>query len=99
MMFAVRMLQEIRRKARVSLFICFINLQKAYDTVDCTLLWQVLTRIGIPPQMIAVIQQFHDGMRACVRSDDGVCSDWFEVEYGKDTCHPRCCLTSSSQPC
>ena len=56
--------------------------QKAYDTVDRTLLWQVLTRIGVPPQMIAVIQQFHDGMRACVRPDDGVCSDWFEVEQG-----------------
>ena len=61
---------------------CFIDLQKAYDTVDRTLLWQVLTRIGVPPQMIAVIRQFHDGMRACVRPDDGVCSDWFEVEQG-----------------
>ena len=53
-----------------------------YDTVDRTLLWQVLTRIGVPPQMIAVIRQFHDGMRACVQPDDGVCSDWFEVEQG-----------------
>ena len=32
--------------------------------------------------MIAAIQQFHDGVRACVRPDDGVCSDWFEVEQG-----------------
>ena len=82
MMFVVRRLQEIGRKAGVSLFMCFINLQKAYDTVDHTLLWQVLTRIGAPPQMIADIQQFHDGMRACVRPDDSVCSDWFEVEQG-----------------
>ena len=29
--------------------------------------------------MIAVIRQFHN---ACVRPDDGVCSDWFEVEQG-----------------
>ena len=83
MMFVVRRLQEIGRKAEVSLFMCFIDLQKAYDTVDRTLLWQVLTRIGVPTQMIAVIQQFHNGMRACyVRPDDGVCSDWFEVEQG-----------------
>ena len=61
---------------------CFIDLQNAYDTVDRALLWQVLTRIGVPPQMKSVIQQFHDGMRACVRPDDGVCSDWFEVEQG-----------------
>ena len=62
MMIVVCRLQEVGRKARVSLHMCFIDLQKAYDTVDRTLLWQVLTRIGVPPQMIAVIRQFHDGM-------------------------------------
>ena len=82
MMFVVRRLQEVGRKLGVSLHMCFIDLRKAYDTVDRTLLWQVLTRIGVPPPMIAVIRHFHDGMRACVRSDDGVCSDWFEVEQG-----------------
>ena len=80
MMFVVHRLQEVGRKAEVSLFMCFIDLQKAYDTVDRTLLWQVLTRIGVPPQIIAVIRQFHDGVRACERPDDGVCLHWFEVE-------------------
>ena len=56
MMFVVRRLQEIGRKAGVSLFMCFIDLQKAYDTVDRTLTLQVLTRVGVPPQMIAVKQ-------------------------------------------
>ena len=82
MMFVVRRLQEVGRRAGVTLFMCFIDLQKAYDTVDRALLWQVLTRIGVPPQMIAVIRQFNDEMRACVRPDDGVCSDWFEVDQG-----------------
>ena len=31
MMFAVRRLQELGRKARAPLFLCFIDLQKAYD--------------------------------------------------------------------
>ena len=82
MMFVVRRLQEVGRKAGVSLHMCFIDLQKAYDTVNRTLLWQVLTRIGVPPQIIAVIRRFHDGMRACVRPNDGVCLDWFQVEQG-----------------
>ena len=69
MMFVVRRLQEIGRKAGLSLFMCSTDLQKAYGTVDHTILWQVLTRIGIPPQILAVIQQFHDGMRACVRPE------------------------------
>ena len=42
-MFVVRRLQEVGRKAGVSLHMCFVDLQKAYDTVDRTLLWQVLT--------------------------------------------------------
>ena len=37
MMFVVRGLQENGLKAEVSLFVCFIDLQKAYDTVDRTL--------------------------------------------------------------
>ena len=49
MMFAVRRLQELGKKARVPLFLCFIDLQKAYDSIDCTLIWQVLARFGTPP--------------------------------------------------
>ena len=56
MMFVVRRLQEVGRKAGVTLFMCLIDLQKGYDTVDRTLLWQVLTGVGVPPQMIAVIR-------------------------------------------
>jgi len=81
MMFVVRRLQELARKD-TPLFMCFIDLTKAYDSVDRTLLWTVLARFGIPPRMLAVIRQFHDGMRACVRLDDGECSDMFDVEQG-----------------
>ena len=82
MMFAVRRLQELGRKVRVPLFLCFIDLQKAYDSVDRKPLWQVLPRFGVPQQMIEVIRQLHDGMRERVRSDDGRCSGWFEVAQG-----------------
>ena len=72
MMFVVRRLQEIGWYAGVSLFVCFIDLidlQKAYDTVDSTLLWQVLTRTGVPPQMIAVIQH-----PTILRWDESLCA-------------------------
>ena len=59
---------------------CFIDLTKAYDSVDQTLLWTVLARFDVPLRMISVIRQFHDGMRSCVRLDDGVFSGWFTVE-------------------
>ena len=81
-MFVIRRLQELARKKRIPLYVCFIDLTKAYDSVDRTLLWTVLARFGLPQIMISVIRQFHDGMRVCVRLDDRVCSRWFAVEQG-----------------
>ena len=81
-MFVIRRLQELARKKRIPLYVCFIDLTKAYDSVERTLLWTVLARFGVPQNIISVIRQFHDGMRACVRLDDRVCSRWFAVEQG-----------------
>ena len=82
MMFAIRRLQELVRKKEIPLYVCFIDLTKAYDSIDRTLLWTVLARFGVPQDMISVIRYFHDGMRAGVRLDDRVCSRWFAVEQG-----------------
>ena len=82
MMFVIRRLQELAWKKRIPLYVCFIDLTKAYDSVDRTLLWTVLARFGVPQNMISVIRQFHDGMRTCVRLDDRVCSRRFAVEQG-----------------
>ena len=81
-MFVICRLQELVRKKRIPLYVCFIDLTKTYDSVDRTLLWTVLARFGVTQNMISVIRQFHDGMRACVRLDDRVCSRWFAVEQG-----------------
>ena len=56
--------------------------QSIYDSVDRTLLWDAIARFGVPPGMLAVIREFHDGMQACVRSNDGECSDKFDVGQG-----------------
>ena len=82
MMFVVRRLQELGRTSNASLEICFIDLAKAYDSVDRVLLWEVLARFGVPPRMIKDIRMFHDGMRARVQLDDGDFSAWFNVCQG-----------------
>ena len=82
MMFVICRLQELARKKRIPLYVCFIDITKAYDSVDRTLLWTVLARFDVPKIMISVIRQFYDGMRACVRLDNRVCSRWFAVEQG-----------------
>ena len=80
--FVVRRLQELGWTSNTSPEICFIDLAKAYDSVDRVLLWKVLARFGVPARMIKVIRMFHDGMRARLQSDDGDFSAWFIVCQG-----------------
>ena len=83
MMFVIRRLQKLARKKRTPLYVLsFIDLTKAYDLVDRTLLWTVLARFGVPQNTISFIRQYHDGMGAYVRLDDRVGSGWFAVEQG-----------------
>ena len=82
MMFVVRRLQELGRTSNTSLKNCFVDLAKAYDSVDRVLLWEILARFGVPPRMIKVIRMSHDGMRARVQLDDGDFSAWFNVCQG-----------------
>ena len=86
----VRRLQELGRTSNNSLEICFIDLTKAYDSIDRVLLWEILARFGVPPRMIKVIRMSHDGMRARVQLDGGDFSAWLNVCQGL---RQRCVLS------
>ena len=81
MMFVVRRLQELGGKY-TPLYLCLIDLAKAYDSVDRSLLWHVLARFGVPPRKLVVISQFHDAIQARVQLDDGEYLDKFDVRQG-----------------
>ena len=82
MIFVVRRLHQFARKKSSPLDTCFVNLAKAYDSVDRTLLWTMIARFGIPPKTLAALRHFHDGMLARIRTDDGERSDWFGAGQG-----------------
>ena len=64
------------------MYLYFIGLSNAYDSVDQTLMWDFLAHFDVPPRILAVIRQFHDGMQAWVWLDDGEGSAKFDVEQG-----------------
>ena len=45
--------------AKRPLYACFVDLQKAYDTVQHALLWARLQRIGVSPRMLAAVQSLY----------------------------------------
>ena len=67
MIFVARQTLEKSREQQQNLHMCFIDLSKAFDTVDRPMLWEVLQRAGCPRKFTNLIQQFHDGMEARVR--------------------------------
>ena len=79
MLIVVRQLQELERARRILPYMCFIDLQIAHDPIDRELLRVVLARLGVPEKIPAIVRQFHEGMGARVRTDDGEQSEWFHA--------------------
>ena len=81
MIFAARQLQEKCQEQYDDLFITFIDLTKAFDTVCKDGLWQIMEKFGCQRKFTALVRQLHDGMRATVL-DNGDTSDSFPVTNG-----------------
>ena len=84
MIFTARQLQEKCQEQYVYLYMTFVDITKAFDTVSG--LWKIMAKFGCPPRFIAMVRQFHDGMQARVQND-GEFSKPFEVTNGvKQAC-------------
>ena len=80
MIFVARQLQEKCCEQHQDLYMAFVDLTKAFDTVNRDLLWNILRKFGCPPTFIAMLQ-FHTGMCAQVVMA-GSQSSSFPVEVG-----------------
>ena len=69
MIFTTRQLQEICLEQIVDLYMAYVDLIIAFDTVSCGGLSKIIAKFGCPPRFIAMVRQFHDGIQACVQND------------------------------
>ena len=60
MIFTLRQLQEKAVEQQQTLYMVFIDLSKAFDTVDRSTLWILLWIYGCPETFVKIIQEFHD---------------------------------------
>ena len=65
--FALRQLQEKCWLHNRDLYLLFVDLTKAFDTVNREGLWALLAKIGCPEHFISIIRSFHDGMNITVK--------------------------------
>ena len=79
--FAIRQLQVKCLEQRQDLYLLFIDLTKAFDTISRPGLWSILSKLGCPPKFISMVRSLHDGMMARV-VENGDVSDPFPVTNG-----------------
>ena len=81
MVFVLRQLQEKCREQNLSLFITFVDLAKAFDTVSRKGLWAILGKLGCPPKFLTMITQLHEGQLGQVRHGNDL-SQPFHISNG-----------------
>nr|VZI21865.1 unnamed protein product [Spirometra erinaceieuropaei] len=81
MIFATRQLQEKCQEMRTHLYSTFVDLTKAFDTVNREGLWKIMQKFGCPERFTQMVRQLHDGMMARV-TDNGAVSKAFTVTNG-----------------
>ena len=67
--FILRTVMERSREFNQPLHICFIDLQKAYDSVNRETLWRICRAYGLSDKMIKMIKLLYEDTRAEVRID------------------------------
>ena len=79
--FAVRQVCEKYLTNVKDVFWTFVNLERAYDTIDRHGMWQILRVYGVGGKLLKAVQRFYVDSRVCVLVGNDV-SEWFTVNVG-----------------
>ena len=78
-----------QERSKKTIYFCFIDYAKAFDSVDHNKLWKILKEMGIPDHMTCLLRNLYAGQEATVRTGHGT-TDWFQIGVR------QCCILS---PC
>ena len=62
-----------------SLYLCFVNFQKAFDKVSHSVMWTKLLKYGIEGKFMNIIKSMYAQVKSCVRAKSGL-TDLFSVQ-------------------
>ena len=79
--FSIRRIIEMAGEFNKPLHVCFVDLKKAYDSVNRSALWKILESLGVPEKIVGLLKDLHDGTAACVKGF-GRLSNWFPIKSG-----------------
>ena len=66
-LFSLRQLSDLAHQRQHRLHICFVDLQRAFDSISRPALWAVLRARGMAEQLVLILQDLHTGTSCSVR--------------------------------
>ena len=79
--FVLRNIIEQVAEWNSSLYLCFVDYEKAFDSIHRETLWRIMRCYGIPTKIVRMVQVMYTNCRCAVVDGDGR-TDWFEVKSG-----------------
>jgi hypothetical protein len=79
--FILRNIVEQVAEWRSTLYITFVDFEKAFDSVHRESLWKIMASYGIPSKLIRMVKILYKDSE-CAVLDEGVESEWFKVKTG-----------------
>ena len=78
-----------QESSKKTIYFCFTDYTKAFDSVDYNKLWKILKEMGIPDHLTCLLRNLYAGQEATVRTRHGT-TDWFQIGKGV---HQGCILS------
>ena len=77
------------RESQKSIYFCFIDYAKAFDSVDHNKLWKILQEMGMLDHLICLLRNLYAGKEETVTTSPGT-TDWIQIGKGV---HQGCILS------
>ncbi|CAF2091543.1 unnamed protein product [Rotaria magnacalcarata] len=77
----LRLLAEKAKRQGKKIYNCFIDFQKAFDTIKHKIIWAMLKSYGVDTTMVTLLQKIYEKSQSAVRigKDNG---EWFRTDVG-----------------
>ena len=62
-LYIVKEIIEHARKSNKKYYVVFLDIEKAYDTVDRKVLWEIMRRIGIEKKIIRIMESLYENTK------------------------------------
>ena len=87
--FILRNIIEQVMEWNANLYVCFVDFEKAFDSIDRGMLWEIMREYSIPSKLITMVKAMYEQSKCAVVDGSGG-YDWFDVKTGVKQ---GCCMS------